>query len=367
MKYIIEIWSLGNLLNKLTDKKINLNPPYQRNPIWLKSTQKALIKSIKKGIPIPNIFLHQVGKNKFDMVDGQQRTRAIKLYKETNEINLGEGDEEFKNSSFLTYLLPITIITKVEADESIEDFYYMVNTSGVKLNRPEEFKAHYFDTLYLKLVEKLTQSQKFQSLNIIPINSQKRMMDRELIEEICAQILHGITEKKIQVDKIYKEDIKNEEAEECERQFFKVLDHFLRFNKIKPLKSTRYRQKNDFYTLFGLYLDKSDIYPSILDYTYNTLLIIEEEIRPNEAYPYPLSEYAFNCVSQSNSAKARQIRKNILEELLFNVNEEPSNYQVQIGDFYLEHKLDNFLKKDKFLMFNNEILSEAVEERKTLE
>lgn len=193
------------------------------------------------------------------------------------------------------------------------------------------------------------------------------MMDRELIEEICAQILHGITEKKTQVDKIYKEDVTNDEVEKCERKFYKVLDHFLRFDKIKTMKSTRYRQKNDFYTLFGLYLDKSDIEPNILDYTYNTLLIIEGQIRPNDSFPYPLSEYAFNCVSQSNSGKARQIRKNILEDILFNEKDEPNKYQIQISDFYLKGKKNCFLKLGNFLMFNNNVLSSAIEANTTLE
>lgn len=184
MEYNIEIWTLERLLKTLEDGNLNLNPPYQRNPIWTKSTQKYLIYSIKKGIPIPNIFLHKTSSDKYDMVDGQQRTRAIKLYKSTSEIDLSQNDLSFKNGQFLKYEIPVTIISKVEEDESIEEFYYMVNTSGIKLNRPEENKAHYFDTKFLKLVEVLTSSGSFQSLNIIPVTSQKRMMDRELVEEL---------------------------------------------------------------------------------------------------------------------------------------------------------------------------------------
>ena len=77
----------------------------------------------------------------------------------------------------------------------------MVNSSGIKLNRPETYKAQYFSTTFLKLVEKITTSDDFQKLNIIPVSSQKRMMDRELIEELCALVFHGITDKKNQVDK----------------------------------------------------------------------------------------------------------------------------------------------------------------------
>lgn len=76
MKFEIEIWSVKHLLDLVESGKIDLNPPYQRNPIWSKTTQKNLIQSLKEGSPIPNIFLFKKGENKFEMVDGQQRTRA---------------------------------------------------------------------------------------------------------------------------------------------------------------------------------------------------------------------------------------------------------------------------------------------------
>ena len=97
MEYLIEKWDLKRLLETLETGKLNLNPPYQRNPIWTKSTQKHLIQSIKKGIPIPNIFLFRTSDGTYDMVDGQQRTRAIKLFKSTTEIDLTKDDSEFKN------------------------------------------------------------------------------------------------------------------------------------------------------------------------------------------------------------------------------------------------------------------------------
>jgi hypothetical protein len=73
------------------------------------------------------------------------------------------------------------------------------------------------------------------------------MMDRELVEELCALILYGITDKKNQVDKIYGSDISNEEYLLCQTKFKAVVSNLMRFNGIEPLKNTRYRQRNDFY------------------------------------------------------------------------------------------------------------------------
>lgn len=351
MKFEIEIWSVKHLLDLVESGKIDLNPPYQRNPIWSKTTQKNLIQSLKEGSPIPNIFLFKKGENKFEMVDGQQRTRALKVFKNTEEIKLAKNDSEFKNGEFLTYKIPVTIITEISEGEYIEEFYYMVNSSGIHLNRPERFKAHYFDTNFLKLVEKITTSELFQTLNVIPVSSQKRMMDRDLIEELCALVLFGITDKKNQVDKIYESDITEEDSKNCEIKFNDILHQFHKFNDIKPLKDTRFRQRNDFYTLFGFVKDNLKIDNKILNYFYNVLLILEKGIRPTKEACKPLAEYALNCVSQSNSAKARLARIEIINSLLLNQDTEPNEYQNDILEYY-SLETNDLSKLGKYLAFN---------------
>lgn len=358
MKFEIETWTVKHLLDLVESGKIDLNPPYQRNPIWTETTQKHLIQSLKNGSPIPNIFLFKKSVDKFEMVDGQQRTRALKAFKNTDEIKLTKDDSEFKNGEFLTYKIPVTIITEISDGEYIEEFYYMVNSSGIHLNRPERFKAHYFDTNFLKLVEKITTSELFQTLNIIPVSSQKRMMDRDLVEELCALILFGITDKKNQVDKVYENDLTEEDSMRCESIFNAILIHFHKLNEIRPLKETRYRQRNDFYTLFGFIKDNLDIEITILSYFYNILLVLEKGIRPTKEACKPLSEYALNCVSQSNSAKARFARIEILNSLLLNQNTEPNEFQNNIMEYYLLETSD-FLKQGKYLVFNIEKLQSA--------
>lgn len=362
MEYNIEKWSLKRLLDTLNNGKLNLNPPYQRNPIWTKATQKYLINSVKQGIPIPNIFLHKTGIDSFDMVDGQQRTRALKLYHTTSEIDFTKDDADFKKNAFLRYEIPVTIITKVEPNESIQDFYYMVNSSGIKLNRPEENKAQYFDTKFLELVESLAKEEKFVNLSIVPSNSQKRMMDRELVEELCALILYGITDKKNQVDKIYESDISEGEYLLCQTKFKAVISHLTRLNGIESLKNTRYRQRNDFYTLFGFIKNNLNTEPDTLDYIYKLLLQIAKGIRPSKTACLPLADYAFNCVSQSNSSKARQSRLETFNDLFLNETDEPSTSQLQVKDYYPIDE-NYYIKVGKYLMFSLESINKAIDKK----
>ena len=359
MKFKIENWTINDLLSLLSKGKLDLNPPYQRNPIWTKQTQKQLIYSIKQGQPIPNLFLLRNGPDTFEMVDGQQRTRALKLYQTTNELDFSKDDSEYKIGLFLLYEIPVTIITQIDEGEFIEEFYYMVNSSGNHLNRPEKLKAHYFDTTFLKLVEEITNGE-FQKLNIIPINSQKRMMDRDLIEELCALILHGITDKKNQVDKLYENDISSGEEKICRSKFSEVLNHLIRFDSIHSIRDTRYRQRNDFYTLFGFLKDNLSVESETLDYFYKVLLQLEKGIRPNKSACRPLAEYAFNCVSQSNSSSARQVRLEILNDLLLNLTVIPSTSQKDVIEYY-PFDGEYLITKGKYTIFNIDILQKGID------
>ncbi len=52
-------------------------PGFQRNYVWDIKRASKLIESIIIGIPIPQIFLFQEAKNKFLVIDGQQRYMTI--------------------------------------------------------------------------------------------------------------------------------------------------------------------------------------------------------------------------------------------------------------------------------------------------
>jgi uncharacterized protein with ParB-like and HNH nuclease domain len=64
---------------------LDLQPKYQRNPIWSSAQKCFLIDSIISGCPIPQIYLNVLTKKTtarerstvYEVVDGQQRLRAI--------------------------------------------------------------------------------------------------------------------------------------------------------------------------------------------------------------------------------------------------------------------------------------------------
>jgi hypothetical protein len=78
-------------------------PGFQRNYVWDIKRASKLIESIIIGIPIPQIFLYEESKNKFLLIDGQQRLMTIYYFMkkrfpkkdmrvELRQIFFAEGD-----------------------------------------------------------------------------------------------------------------------------------------------------------------------------------------------------------------------------------------------------------------------------------
>lgn len=349
MKYTIEIWPIIKLINLYEDDKLNLNPPYQRNAIWSENAQKLLIDTIKNEFPIPVFFLQEKSKGFYDMVDGQQRTRAILGY--IRKFITDKNGKDFKKGDFDNYDVPICILSNQLSVENVREFYVRVNKTGLKLERPELNKAEFFDTTFLKLVSEITELKEFTDLGLFRKSDIKRMFDRDFVEELVAQLLYGITDKKKTVDIIFKSDIDQNEYLEIKSKFERILKKISMLNEHFPLNECRYSQKNDFYTFFGLISQLIDLTDEDLKYFYNVLITIEKGIKPSNEDCDPLQEYAINCVTQSNSKNARKRRIEILEKILLNKSERPNLIQRKVSKYFTGKvsklkQIDNYFTLD---------------------
>lgn len=55
-------------------------PPYQRNYTWDKPRASKLIESLILGLPVPQLFLYEENRNKFSILDGQQRLMSLYFF-----------------------------------------------------------------------------------------------------------------------------------------------------------------------------------------------------------------------------------------------------------------------------------------------
>lgn len=334
MKYSITKWTVKKLYSVFKAKKLELSPPYQRNFIWSTDDQQILVDSINKLIPIPNFFILEKGSGKYEMVDGQQRSRTIINFIDKSFKDLeGRFFSEKHHPHFMEFYFPVTLIHDIEG-ASIKKFYALVNKTGIHLNKPEVRKADFYYTKLLKLVEEISTFSKLKSLKLFTDKTLKRMNDKEFISELLVLILDGHVDKKGLLDEYFEQDISEDVANELKGKFSNTLDKIYLLNSYYPLNKTRFKQRNDFYTLFDFILNYSPYNESELIYFYKLLVLISFDIKPTQDKCESLKEYARNCVTQSNSKLARDNRLKFFKLLLANSKAEPNSVQKDVMNFY---------------------------------
>jgi len=341
MKYFHTTWSIKQLFEAYSAEKLRLSPHYQRNTVWSSSAQKELIETVFRNRPMPNFFFHEIDSGKFDMVDGQQRARTLLAFIR-DQIDTPEGKffseisatNPSARNAFLEYPLNVTIITDLGDDEKIEAFYTLINTTGLRLNRPEVRKAEFYSTRALHLINTISGLELFKELNLFTRLSSARMNDIEFTAELIGRLLFGCSDKKDRIDAIFEKDISENQYEELFTEFCRILEIIKTGAKIVPISKTRYRQKNDFYTIFGFLCDHRELESSTWLVFYEILVRIGYYIRPSQDKCEPLLEYAINCVTQSNSKAARECRQKIIEELLLNQDRRENTTQANLLTYF---------------------------------
>ena len=138
-------WPLLSL-NKRRNQ-INTNPDYQRPSVWTKNQKQMLIDSILRDYDVPKIYLHKTEEDKYDVVDGQQRIRAIwsfyddefPLAKDADDVNghsvankkYSELDPDVTDIIDI-YNLDLVILDNISEDEIREMFLRLQNGTSLK-------------------------------------------------------------------------------------------------------------------------------------------------------------------------------------------------------------------------------------------
>jgi hypothetical protein len=374
MKYsLIEI-TIRDLVDLIERKKVDLNPSYQRNFIWSPDDQKDLIDTILLGWALPNFFMYQKPNGSFEMVDGQQRSKTIYRF----VIGLitsskTTGNLLFKNSNqsqVLDYKLPFILITDIQSDDVLRNFYVLINKKGKHLNPAEVQRSEFYDTNFMALANEILTNQNLINLNLFTDATSKRLNDRDFIQELLGYLKSGVKDKKNHIKNIFERDIDEDEYQELKMKFERVIDIIQNLNLFKPLRKTRYKQKNDFYTLFSFISENQDEDKDLLLYQYKVLLLLDQSdnegkqfIRPTNERCIALKKYAENCVTQSNSKNARDKRYEFFEDVLKNQDSPPNDTLINVIEFlediYGENIIDIKLV-DKYYLLDMEPLIQFI-------
>ena len=163
----------GFIYNELEGKglfglsgKLTIQPEYQRNYIYAQENREAgVIVSVLKEYPIGLIYFNKVGKDTFEVLDGQQRITSLGRFitnkfaiKDENGMPqiFGNMAKDKQNKILETKLL---IYECGGTESQIKEWFKTINIAGVPLNNQELLNAVYSGPFVTKAKEEFSNSQ----------------------------------------------------------------------------------------------------------------------------------------------------------------------------------------------------------------
>jgi hypothetical protein len=215
-------------------------PNFQRNYVWDLKRASKLIESVIMGLPIPQIFLFEQSRNKFLVIDGQQRLMTIYYFikkrfpKKDQRALIGRVFDENRNipdeilfnndyfdnfdlklpsdvpnrKNFLNGLNHSTLGDEYRAtfglrtircviikqnippgdDSSIYEIFNRLNSGGINL-RPQEIRSSLYQSKFYDLLHKLNQDKRWRRL--LGTKEDIHLKDVEILLRAFALLIEG--------------------------------------------------------------------------------------------------------------------------------------------------------------------------------
>lgn len=227
-------------INSFIESGAVVIPGFQRNYVWDIKRASKLIESLILGLPVPQIFLYEQGRNRFLVIDGQQRMMSIyyfmkgrfprkekraelrTIFAEHGEIpehvlhddtyfmpfklslphSLPNRKNKFRNLNYQTLgdyqgqfnLRPVrNIIVKQtkpsEDDSSVYEIFNRLNTGGINL-RPQEIRTSLYHSRFYDLLYRLNLDSRWRSVVALP-EPDLHMKDVEVLLRGFAMLLES--------------------------------------------------------------------------------------------------------------------------------------------------------------------------------
>ena len=324
-------------------RNLRLNPKYQRNPIWSIGQKCFLIDSLISECPIPQVYINVItegtGLNRktvYDVVDGQQRLRAI----------LGFMRDEYELISIPAKSYPVSDIYKLHIDkkysdlpphlqdliwnyplavqelrgwgeEEIRALFRRLNYVVEKLNFQEMRHSQYFGE-FVNAVEKLAKFDFWDKISLFSRRDSQRMKDIEFVSELFIMVIDGPQDQQKTLDQFYAiYDVEFPRKNTFIRQFKRVLESIETIPDF--IEKSRFSKKADFYGLFGAISEIVLALNSIID-----LSVAEDDLRAlndnlekrPEDMDEDTSKYYSTVIEGPNKLPKRKERIRILKKII---------------------------------------------------
>ncbi|MEV4266638.1 DUF262 domain-containing protein [Kribbella sp. NPDC049584] len=222
-----------DFLNWQRSGGLDLNPPYQRRPVWNSRAKSLLIDSVLRGFPLPLIFLHtrlDVGTASTvrQVVDGQQRLRTILSFIDITCLDDIEERDQFTvlrahNSEFhskrfeelpedirsriLQTPLSVNVLPPDIDDVTVLTIFQRMNSTGLKLNAQELRNGRYYGE-FKELSYSLAyeQYQRWLQWKLFDLQKIGQMAEVEFVSDLLGLAVQGVRARtRSVIDKLYRD------------------------------------------------------------------------------------------------------------------------------------------------------------------
>jgi uncharacterized protein with ParB-like and HNH nuclease domain len=232
-------FNVSTLFNFVESGAVRI-PGFQRNFVWDRARSSKLIESLILGLPVPQLFLYEQSRNRFLVIDGQQRLMSIyyfikkrfprkekrselrtifdengtipddvlhdDAYFETFSLRLPERlpnhKNKFKGLNYSTLgdyktqldLRPIrNVVVKQNApsedDSSMYEVFNRLNTGGVNLD-PQEIRTSMYHSKFYDMLYRLNNQPSWRRL-LRSAEADLHMKDIEILLRGFAMLIDG--------------------------------------------------------------------------------------------------------------------------------------------------------------------------------
>lgn len=190
------------VIRKWDQKKLIINPEFQRNYVWKPEQQSLFIESVILNFPLPPLYINKDPKGKYVIVDGRQRITTLrrflkdefklndlralpqlngKNFSELIKLN-PEFQTKIEDKKLLVYLIQPTVPL-----EMVYDIFNRINTGGTQLER-QEIRDCIFMGVSTKLLAKLASQEYFKKAIDWGISSNRKKDQEAVLRYIAFKI-----------------------------------------------------------------------------------------------------------------------------------------------------------------------------------
>lgn len=204
MPSILEQYRIADFIDWDKERRLKLDPEFQRGDVWSPAAKSFLIDTILRGLPIPKVYLRTSvdvtsKKSLREVVDGQQRLRAILDFADDKFI-LSKRATEFQGkkystlseqyqTAFLDYAIAVDQLINAKTDDVLEIFARL-NSYSVALNPPEKRHGK-FQGDFKWAIRNASRAWKdfWKDFAVLTTQERVRMLDDSLTAEMSGILL----------------------------------------------------------------------------------------------------------------------------------------------------------------------------------